>query len=37
MPPDKVCNFGQKTAFGRVAQPIELAKVFVFLASDDAT
>jgi NAD(P)-dependent dehydrogenase (short-subunit alcohol dehydrogenase family) len=37
MPPEKVSSFGENTAFGRPAQPIELAKVFVFLASDDAT
>jgi hypothetical protein len=37
MPPEKVRSFGENTAFGRPAQPIELAKVFVFLASDDAT
>lgn len=36
MPEEKVKNFGSNTAFGRPAQPIELAKVFVFLASDDA-
>jgi hypothetical protein len=37
MPPEKVGSFGENTAFGRPAQPIELAKVFVFLASDDAS
>jgi NAD(P)-dependent dehydrogenase (short-subunit alcohol dehydrogenase family) len=37
MPPEKVSSFGENTAFGRPAQPIELAKVFVFLASDDAS
>jgi hypothetical protein len=37
MPPDKVKTFGSNTGFGRPAQPIELAKVFVFLASDDAS
>jgi NAD(P)-dependent dehydrogenase (short-subunit alcohol dehydrogenase family) len=37
MPPDKVRTFGSDTAFGRPAQPVELARVFVFLASDDAS
>jgi NAD(P)-dependent dehydrogenase (short-subunit alcohol dehydrogenase family) len=36
IPPEKVSSFGENTAFGRPAQPIELAKVFVFLASEDA-
>ena len=37
MPVEKVKNFGANTAFGRPAQPVELAKIFVFLASDDAS
>jgi NAD(P)-dependent dehydrogenase (short-subunit alcohol dehydrogenase family) len=37
MKSDKVKTFGKNTVFGRPAQPIELAKVFVFLASDDAS
>lgn len=37
MPVEKVKKFGENTAFGRPAQPIELAKLFVFLASDDAS
>ncbi len=37
MPPEKVKTFGSNTGFGRPAQPIELAKIFVFLASDDAS
>jgi NAD(P)-dependent dehydrogenase (short-subunit alcohol dehydrogenase family) len=37
MPVEKVKTFGSNTGFGRPAQPIELAKVFVFLASDDAS
>ena len=37
MPADKTQNFGANTAFGRPAQPVGLAKVFVFLASDDAS
>lgn len=36
MPSKKVETFGQNTVFERPAQPIELARVFVFLASDDA-
>jgi len=36
MPPDKVKRFGGDTAFGRPAQPAELAPLFVFLASNDA-
>lgn len=34
---DKVRNFGKNTIFGRAAQPAELAAVYVFLASDEAT
>lgn len=37
MPVEKVKKFGENTAFGRPAQPVELAKLFVFLASDDAS
>jgi hypothetical protein len=37
MPAEKVKTFGSNTGFGRPAQPIELAKIFVFLASDDAS
>jgi NAD(P)-dependent dehydrogenase (short-subunit alcohol dehydrogenase family) len=37
MPAEKVKTFGQNTALGRPAQPAELAKLFVFLASDDAS
>jgi NAD(P)-dependent dehydrogenase (short-subunit alcohol dehydrogenase family) len=37
MPPEKVEKFGENTVFKRPAQPIELAKLFVFLASDDAS
>ncbi|WP_254062257.1 SDR family oxidoreductase [Acidobacterium sp. S8] len=36
MPPEKVRSFGENTLFKRPAQPIELAKLFVFLASADA-
>jgi hypothetical protein len=37
MPPERVEKFGENTVFKRPAQPIELAKLFVFLASDDAS
>lgn len=37
MPMEKVKDFGANTAFGRPAQPVELARIFVFLASDDAS
>ncbi len=30
-------NFGRDTLFGRTAQPIELATIYVFLASNDAS
>ena len=36
MPAEKVKSFGQNTVFERPAQPIELAKLFVFAASEDA-
>jgi NAD(P)-dependent dehydrogenase (short-subunit alcohol dehydrogenase family) len=37
MPADKVEKFGSTSAFGRPAQPVELAALYVFLASDDAS
>lgn len=37
MPQEKVQKFGANTDFGRPAQPIELARIFVFLASDEAS
>jgi NAD(P)-dependent dehydrogenase (short-subunit alcohol dehydrogenase family) len=37
MPAEKVQKFGENTVFGRPAQPAELAKIYVFLASDDAS
>jgi len=37
MPPEKVAKFGENTVFKRPAQPVELARLFVFLASDDAS
>jgi NAD(P)-dependent dehydrogenase (short-subunit alcohol dehydrogenase family) len=36
MPEDKVRTFGADTVFGRAAQPVELAPLFVFLASAEA-
>lgn len=36
MPLEKVQSFGEQTAFGRPAQPVEIAPVFVFLASNEA-
>ncbi len=37
MPQEKVKNFGKNTVFERPAQPAELAPLYVFLASQDAT
>jgi NAD(P)-dependent dehydrogenase (short-subunit alcohol dehydrogenase family) len=37
MPQEKVKTFGKNTAFERPAQPAELAPIYVFLASQDAT
>jgi NAD(P)-dependent dehydrogenase (short-subunit alcohol dehydrogenase family) len=37
MPESKVKDFGENTVFGRPAQPIELARIFVFLVSEDAS
>jgi NAD(P)-dependent dehydrogenase (short-subunit alcohol dehydrogenase family) len=36
MPEEKVRQFGQETVFERAAQPVEIAPVFVFLASNEA-
>jgi len=36
MPEEKFKTFGKDTAFGRAAQPVEIAPVFVFLASNEA-
>jgi NAD(P)-dependent dehydrogenase (short-subunit alcohol dehydrogenase family) len=36
MPEEKVKKFGQDTSFERAAQPVEIAPVFVFLASNEA-
>lgn len=37
MPPEKVENFGKGTVFERPAQPAELAPLYVFLASQEAS
>jgi hypothetical protein len=37
MPKEKVKEFGKNTTFERPAQPAEMAPIFVFLASQDAT
>ncbi|MBC6905425.1 SDR family NAD(P)-dependent oxidoreductase [Saccharophagus sp. K07] len=37
MPQEKVRNFGENTLFERPAQPAELAPLYVFLASDEAS
>jgi NAD(P)-dependent dehydrogenase (short-subunit alcohol dehydrogenase family) len=37
MPKERVEKFGAHTLMGRPGQPVEVAKVFVFLASDDAS
>lgn len=36
MPPEKFQSFGKDTVFGRPAQPVELAPLFVWLASPEA-
>jgi NAD(P)-dependent dehydrogenase (short-subunit alcohol dehydrogenase family) len=36
MPEEKTRTFGQNTPFGRPAQPVEIAPLFVFLASNEA-
>jgi len=37
MPPEKVKEFGKDSAFGRPAQPKEMAPLFVLLASDEGS
>jgi NAD(P)-dependent dehydrogenase (short-subunit alcohol dehydrogenase family) len=37
MPEETVKKFGEQTWLKRPGQPVEVAKVFVFLASDDAS
>ena len=36
MPGEKTREFGKQTSFGRAAQPVEIAPLFVFLASNEA-
>jgi NAD(P)-dependent dehydrogenase (short-subunit alcohol dehydrogenase family) len=36
MPTDSLKKFGADTSFERAAQPVEIAPVFVFLASNEA-
>ncbi|HEV7121203.1 MAG TPA: SDR family oxidoreductase, partial [Candidatus Paceibacterota bacterium] len=36
-PPEKMKKFGEDSSFGRPGQPIELAPVYVLLASDEAS
>jgi NAD(P)-dependent dehydrogenase (short-subunit alcohol dehydrogenase family) len=37
LPKEKVKQFGSQTVFGRAAQPAEIAPIFVFLASAQAS
>jgi NAD(P)-dependent dehydrogenase (short-subunit alcohol dehydrogenase family) len=37
MPPEKGAEFGENTPLGRPGQPVELAPVYVLLASDEAS
>lgn len=37
MPPEKVKSFGENTPLGRAGQPVELAPVYVLLASDEGS
>jgi NAD(P)-dependent dehydrogenase (short-subunit alcohol dehydrogenase family) len=37
MPSEKVQSFGENTPLGRAGQPVELAPVYVLLASDEAS
>jgi NAD(P)-dependent dehydrogenase (short-subunit alcohol dehydrogenase family) len=37
MPADSVESFGENTPIGRAGQPVELAPIYVLLASDDAS
>ena len=36
-PPEKVMTFGEQSAFGRPGQPVEIAPVYVLLASQEAS
>jgi NAD(P)-dependent dehydrogenase (short-subunit alcohol dehydrogenase family) len=37
MPPEKVKSFGENVPLGRAGQPVELAPIYVMLASDEAS
>jgi len=37
MPDEKVQEFGSDTPLGRAGQPVEVAPVYVLLASDEAS
>ncbi len=37
MPPEEVRNFGQQTPLGRPGQPVEVAPLYVLLASDESS
>jgi NAD(P)-dependent dehydrogenase (short-subunit alcohol dehydrogenase family) len=37
LPKEKIKEFGAQTVFGRAAQPAEIAPIFVFLDSDQAS
>lgn len=37
VPQEKIKTFGENSVFKRPAEPVELAKIFVFLASPDAS
>jgi NAD(P)-dependent dehydrogenase (short-subunit alcohol dehydrogenase family) len=37
MPPEHVEKFGENTPVGRAGQPVELAPLYVFLASSEST
>ena len=37
MPPDQVTSFGQQVPMKRPGQPVEVAPVYVMLASDEAS
>ncbi|WP_085583953.1 MULTISPECIES: SDR family oxidoreductase [unclassified Pseudomonas] len=37
MPPDKVTHFGDNTPLGRPGQPVEVAPLYVLLASDESS
>lgn len=36
-PPEKLAKFGERSSFGRPGQPVELAPLYVLLASDDGS